>query len=56
MKPNEYGYADINSYLKSKYKLKETEKFIINLIKKKKNISYNLLDIGCRNGNFINFA
>ena len=56
MKPNKYGYADINSYIKSKYKFKETEKFIINKIKKKNNKSHHLLDIGCGNGNFINFA
>ena len=56
MKPNKYGYADINSYIKSKYKFKEIEKFIINKIKKKNNKSHHLLDIGCGNGNFINFA
>lgn len=54
-KPNKYGYYDIDSYLKTEYKIKEIEKFIIKLIKKKNDKSYNLLDIGCGNGNFINF-
>jgi len=56
MKPNKYGYHDIKSYINTNYKLKETEKFIIRKITKKKTQSYNLLDIGCGNGNFINFA
>ena len=55
MKPNKYGYADIRSYIDTPYKFKEIEKFITNKIKKKNNKSYNLLDIGCGNGNFINF-
>ena len=34
-KPNKYGYYDINSYLKTEYKFKEIEKFIIKYFKKK---------------------
>ena len=55
-KTNKYGYYDINSYLKTEYKFKETEKFIIKHFKKKDNKSYDLLDLGCGNGNFINFV
>lgn len=55
-KSNKYGYYDINSYLKTEYKFKETEKFIIKHFKKKNNKSYDLLDLGCGNGNFINFV